>query len=77
MLAFVRDAGQHGACGGAMEDRGFSVMAVTLFGKWEVARLPTREQAELRVRKLRAEAERSPRGYVEYVVRPMGERSER
>jgi hypothetical protein len=60
-----------------MEDRDFSVMAVTLFGKWEVARLPTREQAELRVRKLRAEAERSPRGYVEYVVRPMGERSER
>ncbi|CAN5305819.1 hypothetical protein BH18ACT10_BH18ACT10_13390 [soil metagenome] len=56
-----------------MEDDGFSVMAVTLFGRWEVARYPTREQAEWRVRELRAEAERSPRGHVEYVVRPMRE----
>ena len=57
-----------------MEDSGFSVMAVTLFGKWEVARYPTREQAEWRMRELRAEAERSPRGYLEYVVRPTEEK---
>ena len=57
-----------------MEDRDFSVMAVTLFGKWEVARYPTREQAEWRVRELRAEAERSPRGHLEYVVRPTEEK---
>ncbi len=35
MLAFVRDAGQGG---GVVNEDGFSVMAVTLFGEWEVAR---------------------------------------
>ncbi len=67
MLAFVGEVRQ---AGGAMEERRFSVMAVTLFGKWEVARFPTREQAEWRVRELKKEAERSPRGHIEYVVRP-------
>jgi len=43
---------------------------VTLFGKIDVARYPTLEQAEWRVRDLSEEAERSPRGYVQYLVRP-------
>jgi hypothetical protein len=53
-----------------MEPDGFKVVAVTLFGKIEVARYPTLEQAEWRVRELSEEAERSPRGYVQYLVRP-------
>ena len=73
MLAFVSEVGQ---AGGAMEERRFSVMAVTLFGKWEVARFPTREQAEWRVRELKKEAERSPRGHIEYVTRPAKEQAE-
>ena len=31
-----------------MEERSFSVVAVTFFGKKEVGRFPTREQAEWR-----------------------------
>ena len=52
------------------EQDGFRVVAVTLFGKIEVARYPTLEQAEWRARELGEEAERSPRGYVQYLVRP-------
>ena len=50
---------------------GFKVVAVTLFGKIEVARYPTLEQAEWRVRELSEEAERNPRGYIQYLVRPV------
>ena len=46
-------------------------MAVTLFGKIEVARYPTLEQAEWRAKELGEEAERSPRGYVQYLVSPV------
>ncbi|CAN5853614.1 hypothetical protein BH18ACT11_BH18ACT11_17110 [soil metagenome] len=46
----------------------FEVVAVTLFGKIVVARYPTLEQAEWRARKLSEEAERSPRGYIQYLV---------
>ncbi len=53
-----------------VEPEGFEVVAVTLFGKIGVARYPTLEQAEWRVRELSEEAERSPRGYVQYLVRP-------
>ena len=49
---------------------GFKVVAATLFGGIEVARYPTLEQAEWRVRKLSEEVERSPRGYIQYLVRP-------
>ena len=49
---------------------GFEVVAVTLFGKIVVARYTTREQAEWRARELGEEAERNPRGYVQYLVRP-------
>ena len=47
----------------------FEVIAATLFGKIVVARYPTLEQAEWRARELGEEAERSPRGYVQYLVR--------
>ena len=53
-----------------VDKEGFEIVAVTLFGKIVVARYPTLEQAEWRARKLGEEAERSPRGYVQYMVRP-------
>ncbi len=70
MLAFREEAEQGG---GAVEERFFSVVAVTFFGKQEVGRYPTLEQAEWRARELNEEAERSPRGYIQYLVRPVGE----
>jgi hypothetical protein len=57
----------------AEEERPYSVVAVTFFGQREVARYPTREQAEWRARELNAWAERNPRGYIQYLVRPAGE----
>lgn len=45
------------------------------FEKWEVARFPTHEQAEWRVRELKKDMERSPRGHIEYVARPTKEQS--
>lgn len=54
-----------------MEKRGFKVVAATLFGKIEVARYPTLEQAEWKARELNEEAERSPRGYLQYLVQPV------
>ena len=48
----------------------FKVVAVTLFGEIEVARYPTLEQAEWRAREFAAEAERNPRGYVQYLAKP-------
>ncbi len=54
-----------------VEKRGFKVVAATLFGKIEVARYPTLEQAEWRARELNEEAERSPRGYLQYLVQPV------
>ncbi len=56
-----------------MEERSFSVLAVTFFGKQEVARYPTREQAEWRAKELNEQAERNPRGYIQYLVRPVRE----
>jgi hypothetical protein len=66
MLAFEGDEGQGG--GAVQEGCSFSVVAVTFFGKLEVDRFPTREQAEWRAKELNVEAERSPRGYVQYLV---------
>jgi hypothetical protein len=43
------------------------------FEKQGVARFPTLEQAERRAEELNEEAERSPRGYIQYLVRPVGE----
>ena len=56
----------------SVEREDFEVVAVTLFGKMVVARYPTLEQAEWRARQLNEEAERSPRGYLQYLVRPAG-----
>jgi hypothetical protein len=50
----------------------FEVLAVTLFGKIVVASYATLEQAEWQARKLGEEAERNPRGYVQYLVRTTG-----
>jgi hypothetical protein len=66
MLAFGGEAGQ----GGAVEEISFSVVTVTFFGKRIVGRFPTREQAEWRAKELNEEAERNPRGYVQYLVQP-------
>ena len=49
----------------------FSVVAVSFFGKWSVATFPTREQAEWRAEELNDCSERSPRGYIQYLVRPV------
>ena len=61
----------------SVEPEGFKVMAVTLFGEIEVARYPTLEQAEWRAKEMSEEAERSPRGYVQYLVRPAGRPADR
>jgi hypothetical protein len=53
-----------------VEEERFEVVAVTLFGKIVMARYATLEQAEWRARKLGEEAERNPRGYVQYLARP-------
>ena len=75
MLAFEGDRGQGGE---AVQERRFSVVAVTFFGKREVGRFPTREQAEWRAKELNEEAERSPRGYIQYLVQPVeGSREKR
>ena len=58
-------------------DGGFKVVAATLFGGIEVARYPTLEQAEWQAKRLAAEAERSPRGYVQYLVKPVEARRKR
>ncbi len=54
-----------------MEERSLGVVAVTFFGKQRVDRFPTREQAEWRAKELSEEAERSPRGYIQYLVQPV------
>ena len=59
-----------------MERSGYKVVAVMLFGEQEVARYPTLEQAEHKVQELSEWAERNPRGYVQYLVRPVEERRE-
>jgi hypothetical protein len=53
-----------------VQEEYFEVVAVTLFGKIVVARYATLEQAEWRARELGEEAERNPRGYVQYLARP-------
>ncbi len=55
-----------------VEEERFEVVAVTLFGKIVVARYATLEQAEWRAGKMGEEAERNPRGYVQYLVRQAG-----
>jgi hypothetical protein len=59
-----------GQDGSRVEEERFEVVAVTLFGKIVVARYATLEQAEWQAEKLNEEAERNPRGYVQYLARP-------
>jgi hypothetical protein len=40
-------------------------------GKREVGRFPTLEQAEWRAKEMNEWSERNPRGYVQYLVRPI------
>ena len=54
-----------------VDEEGFSVVAVMLFGKRRVDRFPTREQAEWRAKELNEQSERSPRGYIQYLVQPV------
>jgi hypothetical protein len=56
-----------------LEEAGYKVVAVMFFGKQEVARFPTREQAEWRAKELNEWAEKNPRGYVQYLVQPVKE----
>ncbi len=53
-----------------METAGYTVVAVVFFREREVARFATREQAEWRAKELNEWAERNPRGYIHYLVRP-------
>jgi hypothetical protein len=47
------------------------VVALTFFGNRIVDRFPTREQVEWRAQELNEEAERNPRGYIQYLVQPV------
>ena len=70
MLAFEQMRGNREE---RTSEQTFSVVAVIFFSEKEVARFPTREQAEWRARELNDWAERNPRGYVQYYVRPSRE----
>ena len=54
-----------------MEEARYKLMAVTFLGEKEIARFPVLEVAEQRASELNETAERNPRGYVQYVVRPV------
>ena len=56
-----------------MEEAGYRVIAVVFFSEREVARFETREQAEWRAQELNEWAQRNPRGYIQYLVRPIEE----
>jgi hypothetical protein len=53
------------------DEEEFSVVAVSLFGKWSAGRFQTREQAEWRAKVLNEQSERNPRGYIQYLVQPV------
>ncbi len=56
-----------------MEEAGYKVVAVLFFREREVARFATREQAEWKAQELNEQSERNPRGYIQYLVRPVAE----
>ena len=57
----------------SLREAGYKVVAVMFFGKKEVGRFPTLEQAEWRAKELNEHSERTPRGYVQYLVWPVEE----
>jgi hypothetical protein len=59
--------------GASVKDAGYRVVAVMFFGEREVGRFLTLEQAEWRAREMNEWAERNPRGYIQYLVRPVKE----
>ncbi len=62
--------------GVSVKEVGYKVVAVVFFREREVARYPTREQAEWRAQELNEWAERNPRRYIQYLVRPVAENGE-
>jgi hypothetical protein len=56
-------------------ESGYRVIMLVFFTEREVARFATREQAEWRAKELNDWAQRNPRGYVQYLVRPIRESS--
>ena len=61
---------------GVVEEARFKLTVVTFFGEKEIARFSTLEVAEQRAAELNEHAQRNPRGYVHYVVRPVEARRE-
>jgi hypothetical protein len=56
-----------------LRETGYKVVAIVFFREREVARFPTLEQAEWRAKEMNEWSERNPRGYVQYLVRPVEE----
>jgi hypothetical protein len=59
--------------GAFLGETGYKVVAIVFFREREVARFPTLEQAEWRAKEMNEWSERNPRGYVQYLVRPVEE----
>jgi hypothetical protein len=57
--------------GASLREAGYKVVAIMFFGEREVGRFPTLEQAEWRAKEMNEWSERNPRGYVQYIVRPI------
>ena len=57
--------------GASLREAGYKVVAIMFFGEREVGRFPTLEQAECRAKEMNEWSERNPRGYVQYLVRPI------
>ena len=57
--------------GDSLRETGYKVVAVMFFGEREVGWFPTLEQAEWRAKEMNEWSERNPRGYVQYLVRPV------
>ena len=57
--------------GAFLREAGYKVVAIMFFGEREVGRFPTLEQAEWRAKEMNEWSERNPRGYVQYLVRPI------
>lgn len=62
--------------GAFLGETGYKVVAIVFFREREIARFPTLEQAEWRAKEMNEWSERNPRGYVQYLVRPVEERRE-
>jgi hypothetical protein len=54
-----------------LKETGYKVVAIMFFGEREVGRFPTLEQAEWRAKEMNEWSERNPRGYIQYLVRPI------